>query len=251
MRNQLHQLLAVEADRRKKATLILRESIVTLSKKSDHFDGLVKSYHPLSEDGDKLPSEVKEIVTTVRDKVLYAQNSIITGIDAQISKEETNASGEVRAELIVDDENFGELSSTALLALEQQLNAIRQMYHAIPTLDPVKVWNKDDGAGKGFFKTNTYTAVRTSKENMPMVMYEATEEHPAQVQMVTKDVQVGEWKTIYKSGKITPAEKSNLLGRIDSFIDSVKRARSRANQADIKQVKIGKRIFDFINKNIF
>ncbi len=250
-KNQLHQLLAVESERRKKAALIMQETAAVFAKKAEHFDGLIKTYHPYEEGGDKFESEVKRIVTTVRDKILYTAKAITTGMDAQISKEETNASGEVVAELKTNGESFGLLSSTSLLALESQLMNIRVLYHAIPTLDPVKKWNLDLSAGKGHSLTDEHTTIRTSKEQIPLVKYEATKEHPAQVEMITKDIQVGEWKTIYQSGRITPAQKSELLGRIESLIDSVKRARARANQTEVKQMKIGKKIFDFINKDIF
>lgn len=252
-KNQLHQLLAVEAERRNKAVLITQETIGTFQKRADHFDGLIKTYESLRDAPTDLllPSEIKEVVTTVREKIDYTKKSIIIAMDAQVSKEETNAFGEVRADLRVGDQNsFGEFSSTALLALEQQMIKIRNMYHAIPTLDPTKVWLPDPTAGRGIYSTSIQVSIRGIKEEIPLVMYEATKEHPAQVQLVKKDVQVGKWNTFHKSGKITPAEKSELLSRIDLVIDAIKRARARANQAEVKQVHIGKKIFDYINKGI-
>jgi len=248
-KNQLHQLLAVENDRKQKALQIVRETASVFQKKPDHFDGLSKSYQPYEEGGQKIEPEIKEIVTTVDEKLSYTQKSVITAIDATISKEETNASGTVKTELKVNGKGLGEFSATSLLALESWLNVLRALYKEIPTLDPVKVWNADPNADKrGVFKTETETKYRTQKIETPLVVYEATKEHPAQVQMVTKDQQVGEYCTVYRSGKVTPARKSEMLERLDNLIDATKRARARANKAEVINAKIGKVIFDYIEQ---
>lgn len=245
-KNQLHQLLAVENDRKVQANNILQETIETFSKKHDHFDGIVKTYDAYDEAEQKIPPETKEIVTTVKDKLNYSKQAISKGIDAQISKEETNASGVVKAELKVKDTSFGDLSATSLLALEQHLIKIRNMYKVIPTLDPSKKWNQKDDV----YETDEEVKYRTEKKIEKIVKYEATKEHPAQVDLINIDRQVGEYKTIYKSGKITPFQKSQLLERIDDLIVAIKKARSKANESEVKNIKIGDKIFQYINSGI-
>ena len=127
-KNQLHQLLAVENDRKVQANNILQETINTFTKRHDHFDGIVKTYEAYDEADQKIPPETKEIATTVKSKLNYSKQAISKGVDAQISKEETNASGTVKAELKIGDTSFGDLSATSLLALEQFLVKIRNMY---------------------------------------------------------------------------------------------------------------------------
>jgi len=248
--NQLHQLLAVEQDRRTKANIILTEAMTTFSKKADHFDGIIKTYTPFKEEGTKIPPETKEIVTTVSDKLKYIQNDTIKSIDAQLSKEETNASGVAIADLKVGDTDLGKFSATSLLALESQLTNLRNVYKTIPTLDPSRAWRADKASGNGIYITDPEVKFRTEKEHEPITLAKATDKHAAQVQLVSIDRQVGKYETVYKSGKITPAEKSTLLGRIDDLIDTVKRARAKANQAEVKNVKVAKKILDFINKDI-
>jgi hypothetical protein len=246
--NKLHQLLAVENDRKTQAINIIDETVETLSKKHDHFDGLTKIYEPYDENEQKIPPESKEIVTTVKEKINYSKQAISKGIDAQISKEETNASGSASAELVLPGEvSFGYLSATALLALEQHLVRIRNMYKVIPTLDPTKKWLVNDA---GVFETDPEVKYRTEKKVEKIVKYEATKEHPAQVDLVTLDKQVGEYKTTYKSGKITPYQKSILLERIDKAIDAVKSARAVANSCEVKNVYVGEKLFQYINSGI-
>ena len=208
---QLHQLLAVEADRKQKAGIILNETANVFGKKGEFFDGLVKTYSSFEEDGDKMPAEIREIVTSVPDKLKYTMKAVITALDAQLSKEETNSSGTVRAELKVGEIDFGEISAPGLLALESHLNRVRVLYHAIPTLDLTRAWHPDVEKGGNYWKTDPELRYRNTKASKPITLSTATKEHPAQVQLVTTDKQVGEWTTVYKSGKITSAQKSILL----------------------------------------
>ena len=60
-KNQLHQLLAVLNDRVQQAGRIIAETKQTFSKRAEHFDGLVKTYSPVDEDGETLPPEIKDI----------------------------------------------------------------------------------------------------------------------------------------------------------------------------------------------
>ncbi len=248
-KNQLHQLLAVEQDRRGRATEILQEAGVLFTKKNEHLDGIVKVYRPKDDTGDVIPDEIKEIVTTVADKLKYTVPFISKAIDAQLSKEETNASGLARAELLIDDHSFGELAATSLLALEQHLQRLLGLYRVIPTLDPAKRWSESDNEGHTFV-SDTEVKFRTNKVESFDVVVQATKEFPAQVVKVTKDVQVGSWETIYKSGRITPLQKSEVLSRIDRLIDAVKTARSKANEAEVKQIKVGESLLGFINEGI-
>jgi len=244
---KVHELLAVENDRKQKAKVILTETIATFTKKGEHFDGLTKTYKPKVEGGDKIPDQVKEVVTTVDKKLAYTKGAVIVAIDAQLSKEESNSSGTVNAELKIGDKTFT-LSATSLLALEQQLTNIRAVYKTIPTQDPTRIWVEDTSAGTGLFMTAPEELYRTKKEHKPFVKYEATTEHPAQVEVIAEDVQIGKYETTYRTGKISPARKSEMLAKVDGLIDAVKRARAKANQAEVTNVKIGKEIFDYINR---
>lgn len=249
-KNQLHQLLAVEPSLKANAkNIFYDEAKTTFEKKQDHFDGVVKVYTPLEEDGDQIPDEVKELVTTVSDKMRYAQDAVIRAVDAEVSKEETNCSGDVRADLLIGSKTY-QLSATSLLVLEKYLESIRGVYKAIPTLDPTKVWNNDTKAGNNRYTTEGEVKFRTVKRIIPITVAPATDKHPAQVQMINKDIQAGKYLTTYKSGRITPSQKSALLSKIDALLVNVKKARAKANQAAVVNMSVGKEIFDYINKDI-
>lgn len=252
-KNQLHQLLAVESDLRSKAAKILVETKTTFLKKQEHFDGFVRSYEPFEVSDEKkmtqIAPEIKGVVTTVDSKLRYTQASLTQAIDAQLSKEETNASGTAKAVLEIGGISFGEFSAPSLLALEGILVRVRDVYNTIPTLDPVKNWG-EDGSQKNIFVTSDYETFRTEKTPRVITLAPATEQHPAQTQLMNVDQQVGKFTVRYSSGRITPKQKSDYLGRIDILIIAVKKARSKANQAGVVGIKVGNKLFSFIDTGI-
>ena len=125
------------------------------------------------------------------------------------------------------------------------------MYDNIPTLDPAKKWTIDEAVGDGTYKSDEMIRQSGKKIAKPVVLYPATDKHPAQVQLIQEDIIVGNWTTVHFSGKITPAEKSNVLARIDNLIDAVKKARARANNTEIdSSKKIGKTLIEYINNGV-
>ena len=243
--NQLHQLLAVENEKKSTSSSMLAEAMKTFKDKQGHFDGETRKYTKTDENSDDLPNEHKQVVTNVQERLDYTLDFIGEAIDVAIQKEETNASGVAVSELIIGEVSFGTFSATALLQLETQLKALRSLYNIIPTLDPVKKWKYNDQ--NGLYETGIEKSYRSAKRPKVITMAPATDKHPAQTQLVTEDIQVGTWEKSYASGRITPLQKSQLLGNIDKLINGVKRARSIANNAEVKNIKISKKLFDFIN----
>lgn len=243
---QLHQILAVEPDLVRQAEAILEEAKNTFTKKQEHFDGIQKVYSPWNEADAKVEPEIKEVVTTVGEKLKYVHASIAKALDATLSKEETNASDATSVSLIVDGRDFGKFHATSLIALEKNLVKLRDVYRNAPTLDPVKSWTLDPSSGRALNKTPVEVKYRTAKKQSVLTLSPATDKFPAQTQLITEDVQVGQYETIYISGRIPVAEKSRILGRIDRFILEVKKAREAANSAKVTHVTVAEAIFDHI-----
>jgi hypothetical protein len=173
-KNQLHALLAVVTDLKTKARLIATEGITTFVKKAEHFDGVQKAFESLEADRMATPAETKVLVTTVPEKLAYVQGALSKGIDATLSMEETNSSGNAKAELSVNGTPFGTFSATSLLAMEKWLDSVLELYKSIPTLDPTKAWTKDATAGrKGEYKSAEETKYHTAKKHKPIVLYDA------------------------------------------------------------------------------
>lgn len=248
MANKLHELLAVEQDRKHKANHAIGDTKKLFEKKAPHFDGMTKRYVALEENSEQIPDECKEIVTTVKSSLTDAMEIIIKGIDAHISKEETNASGTAKADLIVGDTNLGMFSATSLLALESHLNKLKDLYAQVPVLESTKKWQMDEQ--DGVYKTAEEVKFRSVKRPKVIVKYEATKEHPAQTDLLYLDFQVGKYETVYTSGRIPLTQKNQMVQRISTLLEAVKIARSKANNVAVNNIKIGQKIFDFIHYDI-
>ena len=241
----LHQLLAFENDEVNRGKKVLEEAKDTFTNKQSHFDGHERTYHPDSDEGDRVDDEYKDIVTTVADKIFYVSKIVSKSIDIVLSKEETNASGIVKAELIVSGNSFGTFSATALLHLEKVMLELRRIYDAIPTLVPGKSWSFNTDLG--VYETPQSTTYRNIKELVPLILAPATDKHPAQVKETTTTRKVGEYHETNRSGRIYPKVKSAVLERIDEFIKEIKSTREKANSVQVVDINIAAQIFAYIN----
>lgn len=243
---KLHELLAVESDLKGAAEKIVAETINTFTKKEHHFVERFKSYQAKDEDGETFAPEKQEMVTTVPKKLEHTQEVVVKYLDAVAQKEATNTAAQALLEVdgvaLIDTP----LPATMLLALEGKLKQLREVYNSIPTLDPSETWHWD-------LSTQTYEAepkqtYKTKKVMKNHVKAPATDKHPAQVEVYNEDVRVGTWTEKKWSGMVTPAEKAELLARVDKLMQAVKKARQRANDAETKNVSIGDALFNYINK---
>ncbi len=167
---KLYELLAVEQDRKNKANQAINRTKDTFAKKAPNFEGMLKRYIALDDQADMIPDESKEIVSTVKDELESAMVDIISGIDAQLSKEQTNSSNLAISELVVNGQSFGTFSATSLLALESHLARIRAMYIVIPTLDSARKWSFDEQ--RGVYTTEAEVKFRSIKRPKVIVKYE-------------------------------------------------------------------------------
>ena len=243
----LHELLAVEGDLDGAHKKILEETRTTFTKKADHFIGQFRKFEMFVEDGINYPEEHKSIDTTVQDKLDHMKKTEIRYFDAILQKEATNQNA--GADLIIDGVTIATaLPATFLLGMETRLKHLRTAYESIPTLQPGIEWKLDPAVGTNIYKTaKPVEKIKTETVVEPVVLYEATKEHPAQVKEASKVKDIGKYSTTVWSGMITPAEKSVLLGKIDKLIRSFKKARQRANTTEVVNRTIGKELFNFIN----
>ena len=97
------------------------------------------------------------------------------------------------------------------------------------------------------FKNGPHKQGRYIKKTKPVIMAQATDKHPAQIQAVIDDVRIGTYTTMNFSGEVHPGEKAEWLGRIDKLIAATKKARMKANETEVELVDVGKSLFNFIH----
>ncbi|KKM63889.1 hypothetical protein LCGC14_1506910 [marine sediment metagenome] len=233
---KLYELLAVEPDLRGKATAIINEVRGLFDAGQAHFLGQFRKYQLIVEGEDTYPEEHTELATTVEAELARVFEQVGAWIDVSVGKEIANT--EARDTILIDGTPLlGELPATALLNLEGKLAELRRVYEAIPTLPPGQKWDFDEQ--KGIYVSDPVITNRMKKQMKTHVLYEATLEHPAQVQPYNEDAKVGEWETVSQSGMITIVDKRDRLGRLDNLLYEVKKARQRANDIETKPDSIG------------
>ena len=245
----LHQLLAVKKDAAQRANEIAGETKKNLGAKH-LFYGSTKSYTPFDEEDEtRFPDEHEQLSYTVGEKLNWFAENFGRIIDIEYQIDRTNENAE--ADLEVGDLYIPGIPATFLLDLVSFLEKTRKVYANIPVLDSKYQWEPDSGAGPGVYKTTEDEVTYRSKKVLRhKVLYDATPEHPAQVEKWPEDKQVGRYTKRMWSGALTPAQKSIVLGRIDTLLEAAKKALSEANNAEHATDKIASKIFSFIHRGI-
>lgn len=236
MTQRLNQVLAVE-----KATKTRANDAVTALYKSVQkpglFDGFTKRYQPRTEEDEKIPDESQRVQMTAPDVLSDVGRHLASLFEVEASKDYANCSA--RADVVVGEEKvLTNVPATFLLFLDKQLTDLRTLVAAMPTLDPAHAWERDANQ-RGIFRAAATQTSKTKKAQKGIVLYDATEHHPAQTQLITEDIVVGHWTTEKLSGALPVPEKVKLLGRIEALQAGVKRAREQANLVDAPEVGAG------------
>ena len=240
---QLHQLLTRIESSKQTVNAVIKET-AKVFKDGSLFRGMRKKYIPLEEEGLTYPNEEKILSYSVAEKLEYVKMSIANFIDDELSKEETNKN--TKASLVIEGREIASLSAPALMNLENKLNSLKDMLLVIPTGDNNSTWNYDET--ENCYKSTPTSRFKTEKRQKPIELAPATDKHPAQVQLTTFDVRVGEWIDIYLSGEISSSQKQEVLHRFETMLTAIREARSIANQAKVEEVKVANDILSYIFK---
>ncbi len=239
---KLNQILAIEKGTKSRVHGEVTH-ITQLLQKPALLAGFSKTYQPKDDAADVYPPE-KQKVQAVADELLRRTGRLLAELlDVTATKDFANT--QAKADVVVGGEVLLEqVPATFLLFLEKQLAELATTVKRIPILDPAEEWHRDEAAG--LYKTEPTHTTRTKKVQRPIVLYQATKEHPAQTQLITEDVIVGAWLTVKHSGALPAGRKQELIERIERLVDAVKFARERANATPAPRREVGERLFEFL-----
>ncbi len=241
---KLHELIAIEKD-----TKSIVEDLVKKAKAAfstlDLFTGFHRKYEPISaDDPERFDAELVNVRLSVSKCFEDIKRAFVKITDLIVTKEGANA--QAKGSIVVsEDFEIKDVPVQALVQMEKHFESLVQIAITIPVLDGTKEWNKDT-SNKHLYRTNPKKATRTRKEEYPLVLYDATPEHPAQTKVAVRDIPAGYWEKTDFSGAITPDEKDDIVKRAQSTLAAIKKARSRANIAEVKAVNIGGKLIDYI-----
>jgi|ERR1044072_1232671 hypothetical protein len=239
---KLNQIISVENGVKSKAKDELTR-LYHLIQKTALFTGISRTYTPKDDDGDKLPSESTLVQVKVPEVLESVESALTRLFDVTLTKEVANT--EAAADIKVGDVTLATaVPVTYLLFLEKQLVDIRSFIGKLPVLDPAVRWEYDSNSGVN--KTDPVQTVKTKKTPRNWVKAEATDKHPAQVEIFYEDLTVGTWTKIDTSGAISSTRRAELLERVDKLITAVKYAREEANSLDVADYTIASDIFGYL-----
>jgi hypothetical protein len=237
----LHQVLALEPGVRSRTSKTLTDLHRKLGK-DQPLSGLTRNYEPRDAEGEKLPGERTQVQVKADEALTLAAEAFTNMFDVVATKDHGNT--EAFGPVVVDGATLFEAPATFLLWLEKQLVDLHTFVSKLPTLDPAETWTYD--ANSGAFRTDTLQSTRTKKVPRNHVKAEATDRHPAQVDVYYEDVIVGDWKTVKFSGALPADRVRTLLTRVEKVQDAVKSARQAANSVEVELQKVGSTIFDYV-----
>lgn len=210
------------------------------------FVGVTKRYAPLDEEGTTLPPDDKPLGARVDDSITEFFESYLPYLDLEFQIESANTQATASVDVGEGDDRLllEEMPATALLNLEKHLEKFRRVLSAVPTLDPSESWTED--ADQVLYRSAPRDTLRHEQVETPVVLYEATKEHPAQVEVFKKQLPVGTWTTTKLSGEWPLARQRRVIRRLETLIIHVQQARKRANAAEAPSKQIGETIMDWL-----
>ena len=242
MAAKLNQIIALVNGKKTRAEKALTEIYHNL-KKPTMFEGINRTYQPVDENGETQPPENKQIQYRVNDAIKAAREVMVDMLDVTLTQDIANT--RARADVVVDGKTvLKNVPVTYLLFLEKQLINLHTFVGSLPTLDPADRWSYSE-------ESDCYVSERTFRNSTKKVMRNhekapATDRHPAQVEVYTEDVKVGEWNTIKFSGAITAKKKNDLVYRVERLQEAVKMAREEANNMEVESAHAGEAVFSHI-----
>lgn len=237
----------------------LTEYVKFFKSNQGSFKGEKRTYE--SEPGTiDIPSERKNelVVTTVKEKLDYLVESSTEYIDALFSQEATNASGNAKAELIVDGISFGTFSSLELLRLKSLIENgdFESVYSNLPVRSDSEIWNKSSNEmydKREIFETELMKGVKktTTKESYILNDPNVNETSPTYKPTVaSKDTisDLGKFTHQRFSGETTHRQRAEMLMRRTKMLTAVIESLKIANDVEaIESQMTAAKLFGYIH----
>ncbi|MFI6820572.1 hypothetical protein ACIBJE_06400 [Micromonospora sp. NPDC050187] len=239
---KLNQIIAVTKGVKAQTTREFTEAQRNVQK-APMLSGISRSYQPKDEEGEQLPPESTRVQVSATDVIGEVSTSLTRLFDLVLTQDVANT--RAKADVVVDGRTIlADVPVTYLLFLEKQLVELYAFVDKLPVLDPAETWTFNDAAGA--YASDPVKTVRSRKVMRNHVKAEATEKHPAQVEVYTEDVPVGYWTTVKLSGALPATRVKELRERVAKLQQAVKFAREQANMTEVEDQKAGERVFGYL-----
>src|SRR5579859_5734074 len=239
---KLNQVIAIEKGTKSRSLQELTEAHHKLQKPA-LLAGISRIYRPKDEEGEQFPPESTRVQIKADDIIRETSEALTKLFDVVATKDWANC--QAKADVVVDGNVLlAQVPATYLLFLEKQLVDLYTFIKKLPVLDASESWIFEPSAD--CWVTEPVQTLKTKKVPRNHVKAEATEKHPAQVEVYYEDVVVGNWRTIKFSGALPAKRVNELLARLEHLQEAVKFAREEANGLKVEEQKVGDKIFKYL-----
>lgn len=249
---KLHELLAAERTRTSSWNQMYADTLDKFKKADHYFNGRTRRLHLFEDtevkegkDANKAiedaEREDKPVITTVSETLTDALEVFRKAEDLlfQRNKAKQSATGTVMWQ---GEPYLPDLPMDQLLGLESRLKKMKELWLAMPTQDATRAWKPKAGAAVGIYAAEPEETTKTDKRVIPIVLHAVTKEHPANVQMISKDVTIGRFTTTRSTGAVTALQKFEALKRLDEVLVEISSARQRANLTEAPEVRLADKL---------
>lgn len=242
MATKLNQILAVEKGVKSDTQRKVTEAYHTIQKNA-LLSGLSRTYQPIDDEGERLPPESTRVQVQGEDLLKQVGAALTRLFDVTATKDWANCAA--RADVKVDGSTLLEdVPVTYLLFLEKQLVDLHTFVAKLPVLDAAEAWTPDQSTD--CWRTEPVKTTRTKKVPRNHVKAEATDKHPAQVEVYHEDIVVGFWTKVTFSGAVPQKRVNELLERVGRLQNAVKFAREEANGTEITYQRVGEKVLGYL-----
>ena len=239
---KLNQIIAVEKGVKSKSYADLTQAHQDVQKQA-LLSGISRTYQPKDEEGEQLPAESTRVQLKAEEVLRQTASNLTRLFDVTATKDWANC--EARADIVVEGRTLvAGVPVSYLLFLEKQLSDLMTFVKKLPVLDAAESWSHD--ASTDWWRTEPVRSIRTKKVPRNHVKAEATEKHPAQVEVYYEDIAVGYWTTTKFSGAVPAQRVNELVDRVEKLANAVKFAREEANAFEVTDRKIGDAVFGYL-----
>ena len=239
---KLNQIIAVEKGIKSESLRDLTDAHQLLQKPA-LLSGISRTYRPKDEEGEQLPPESTKVQVKANEVIRTTVGVLTKLFDVTATKDWAN--GLAKANVTVDGNVLlAQVPVSYLLFLEKQLADLHTFVKKLPTLDASESWTFDTSTDS--WATEAMQTSKTKKIPRNHVKAEATEHHPAQVEVYYEDVVVGYWRTVKFSGALPATRVNELVERVEKLQQAVKFAREEANSLEVADQKIGDKVFQYL-----
>lgn len=259
---KLNVLLAKTEHSASQFKKLISDYVAFFKGKQGDFRGIKKTYSPRegTVDEPSMRGNVS-VVTTVGEKLHWLEETLEEHINNLFSVEATNASGTVKAKLVVDGVDFGELSSLELLRLKSILETqdLEQLYANIPVRSDSDIWKLTEDTqyvGRNIFESPRQEGIKKSITKTsyilsdPNVQYlKDTSKYVPQVASQDTVLELGDYTVQHFTGESTHRDRAEILKRRSKLLGAVIEALKVANEANsISSSVTAEKIFGYLHR---